>query len=339
MKTTNTPVLKTKNLKIGYKTKGKFKVVADNINLELENGQLICLLGPNGAGKSTLIKTLSGIQLPISGEISLSGNDFLKLSPLEIAHQLSVVLTERIETDILVYDLVALGRASYTGWAGRLSVIDKEKINWAIEMTGIKKHINKKIHELSDGERQKIMIARAFAQDTPLIILDEPTAHLDLPNRVEIFRLLRKLAHDTNKAIILSTHELDFALQAADKIWLMEPMGELKTGIPEDLVINGTFESVFRKDGLEFDRNTGTFLFHHPGKNPIELVGNGALAFWTQKALERKGFKVTNDVNTGRRINIIEEDNGLHKWTSAIGNTQNHHNSIDELIQFLTQNN
>lgn len=340
MGNTNKVVLETKELKIGYKIKRSVKIVAENINLKLDRGQLICLLGPNGAGKSTLIKTLSGILPSIDGCVNLCGKDLMKLSSLEIARQLSLVLTDRPEVgNMIVVDLVSLGRMPYTGLFGKLSVQDKEKVKWAIQVTGIEKFTNQKVHELSDGERQKVMIARAIAQDSSLIILDEPTAHLDLPNRVEIVRLLRKLSRETNKSIILSTHELDLALQAADKIWLMQPQGEIKTGTPEDLVINGTFEKVFQRDGLNFDKLTGTFKFHVPGIDKIELIGSGHLAFWTSRALEREGFKIEKDMNSARTIEIIEQDNGFHKWISAIEGEQKHHTSIENLIQTLTRNN
>ena len=335
MRSLDKTVLETFDLEIGYKTKGKLKAVAKHIHLKLNRGQLTCLLGPNGAGKSTLIKTLCGLLPPIQGYINLCNDDLSKLPPHEIALYLSLVLTDRVETEISVYDVVALGRAPYTDWRGKLSDQDRERIRWGIQLTGIEKFIHQKINELSDGERQKVMIARALTQDTALIILDEPTAHLDLPNRVEVFRLLRTLAHQTNKGILLSTHELDLALQAADTIWMMQPGESLRTGVPEDLVINGTFESVFQREGLDFNKSTGAFQFHPKGIHPVELIGSGSLTFWTQKALERKGFCISTLFNSEFKIEVLENKNGKHCWVSSLGGEYKTHYSIAELMYTL----
>lgn len=335
----STCVLETRELKIGYTIKGKRKQVAEGINLSLHSGQLICLLGPNGAGKSTLIKTFCSLLSPLHGCVHLCGDDLKKLSPLEIAHRLSLVLTDRIETEIAVYDVVALGRAPYTDWKGSLTEHDHGKIRWAIQITGIKKFLQQKITELSDGEQQKVMIARALAQDTPLIILDEPTAHLDLPNRVEIFRLLRTMAHETGKAILLSTHELDLALQASDNIWMMEATSEMKTGAPEDLILNGTVESVFQRNGLDFNKTTGAFQFHKPGIYPVELIGEGAVTIWTQRALERNGFYITERFDAILRVEIMEHKSGAPCWVTSIGDSHQQHHSIEMLIHTLKNTN
>ena len=328
--------LKTNGLRIGYKTKHGPKTVAENIEITLEPGQLICLLGPNGSGKSTLIRTLAGISPALSGSVELCGHDLTGLSPLDIAKRMSLVLTDRREMgNLKVRDLVALGRAPHTGWLGRLSPEDEEKVDWAIEVTGNAKFADRKLGELSDGECQKAMTARALAQDTPIIMLDEATAHLDLPNRVEIIRLLRGLTRKTGKSVILSTHELDLALQAADGIWLMRSQGEMKCGAPEDLVLDGTFEAAFKRDGFDFDRTTGHFKFNKTGFESVELTGDGHLAFWTRRALERNGFRVGNGPESSWRIEIIEESRGRSRWISHHTGESRQHPSIADLIRSM----
>jgi iron complex transport system ATP-binding protein len=182
------PLLTARNLSVGYKTgKRGSRIVSESLGLNLWPGQLVCLLGPNGAGKSTLMRTLSGLQPALSGEITIGKTLLSALKPADLAQKLSLVLTERIEAgNLTVSELVALGRTPYTGWLGSLSEADKEKVTWSMQVTDTLLFADRRMNELSDGERQKVMLARALAQDTELILLDEPTAHLDLPNRVEM---------------------------------------------------------------------------------------------------------------------------------------------------------
>ncbi|WP_420154686.1 ABC transporter ATP-binding protein [Siphonobacter sp.] len=283
------PLLTTHDLRIGYATKS----VAGPLNLSLQPGQLVGLLGPNGAGKSTLMRTLSGLQAALSGEIHLSGQVLASFAPTDLARKLSLVLTERVEAGHLrVRELVALGRTPYTNWLGSLTAEDQRKVDWALELTGTTAFADRRISQLSDGERQKVMLARALAQDTDLILLDEPTAHLDLPSRVELMRLLHELARQTGKAILLSTHELDLALQAADQLWLMGTNGRFAQGVPEDLVLNGAFERTFTAAGFVFDRLTGTFqLYPSPTGPAVQLTGEVGPLFWTRRALWREGYR------------------------------------------------
>jgi len=333
----DTPLLSARNLTIGYKTgKREPRIVSEALNLDLWPGQLVCLLGPNGAGKSTLMRTLSGLQPMLSGDISIANESLVNLKPVDLAQKLSLVLTERIEAgNLTVRELVALGRTPYTGWLGSLSEIDKEKIDWSMDATDTKRYAGRRMNELSDGERQKVMLARALAQDTKLILLDEPTAHLDLPNRVEMMRLLHNLARQTNKAILLSTHELDLALQAADKLWLMHPDGKLVSGVPEDLVLNGSFEAAFIKNGFHFDRNTGTFTIHKEASStPIYLSGKTNLVFWTKRALQREDYIVSDDPALPHKIEIIESEESP-VWVFDNGLTSKKHLNISELIADL----
>jgi len=333
-------IISTQDLKIGFHAQGAMKsakVVAQQINVALHGGQVVCLLGPNGSGKSTLIRTLSGLHNPLGGAIKLVGKDLAQFSIRQTAREISTVLTDRLTVgNLSVYDLVSFGRSPYTGWFGSLTPKDNKIIEWAIESTAITPFIDRDVLHLSDGERQKVMIARALAQDTSAILLDEPTAHLDLPNRVEIIRLLRRLAHETQKGILLSTHELDLALKAADHLWLINMKGEVFTGTPEDLVLDGTFESVFEQDSFDFDRATGSFTLHRPTKEAIHLYGDDVAAFWTRRALEREGYIVTESNGTSLQVEVINKD-GRFEWTLINENEEFSCLSVEELIQRLQE--
>lgn len=335
------PIISTEDLKIGFparRGKDPVTVVASNINVALEGGEIVCLLGPNGSGKSTLIRTLSNLHAPLGGRIYLEDESLNQFSNKQIARKISTVLTDRLTIgNLSVYELVAFGRSPYTGWFGSLTKQDEEVVEWAIESTGIEQFVDRDVLRLSDGERQKVMIARALAQNTLTILLDEPTAHLDLPNRVEIIRLLRKLAHDTQKGILLSTHELDLALKAADTLWLINMNGEVITGTPEDLVLDGTFESVFERDSFDFDRSTGSFKLHQPTKAPIYLSGDTVGVFWTRRALEREGHRVTESNGTDLQIEVKFKDGGF-VWKVIDGRNKVTCLSMEELITDLRDN-
>jgi iron complex transport system ATP-binding protein len=288
-------LLATDALAAGYHVGGRSVTIAGPVSLSIKAGQMICLLGPNGAGKSTLMRTLSGLQPALGGHIDILGDKGASLHhPSRLARKISLVLTDPVRhSSLTVYSLIALGRYPYSGWMGKLNDEDKRIIAWAMEATGTTAYTERKMGMLSDGERQKVMLARALAQDTPLMMLDEPTAHLDLPSRIQIMQLLHKLARTTQKGILLSTHELDLALQVADEVWLLQRAGgRLEKGAPEDLVLNGTFEAVFDKEGIHFDKNTGSFHIHAGSSKKIGLTGEGAAVFWTRRALQREGFEV-----------------------------------------------
>ncbi|WP_368667521.1 ABC transporter ATP-binding protein [Ancylomarina sp. 16SWW S1-10-2] len=302
-------ILETKDLSIGYKEKrGDDLCLLSGLNLTIRRGELVCLLGPNGSGKSTLMRTIAGLQSPLKGRTLVEGIPIKERNFSEIARLLSIVLTERLQVgNLSVYHIVSLGRHPYTSWMGRLSDKDESMIRWALEQVGLWQYANKFINQLSDGERQRVMIAKALAQDTPLIMLDEPTAHLDLPNRVEIMHLLRSLAKETDKAILLSTHELDLALQAADIIWLMSKNNDLKIGAPEDLVLSGSIENTFKNKSFNFDRKSGNFIMNYQKKQKIQLIGNDVMGFWTRRALSREGYQVTSEETDNCSIYLIED--------------------------------
>ena len=252
-------VLHTKDLSIGYSNKQGENRVAKDLNISLKKGKLICLLGRNGIGKSTLLRTLSNTQNKLSGAIFIDDENLSDISSSKLSKKMSLVLTERIpESQLTVYDLIALGRQPYTNWLGKLSNKDLLYINKAIELVDIKDICDKKNYELSDGQLQKVMIARALAQDTDIIILDEPTAHLDLHHKIEVFKILQHLVQDTNKTIILSTHEVNIAIQLADELWLMTENNFI-TGTIDSLIKSKDLENIFPENQITFNPDLKQF--------------------------------------------------------------------------------
>lgn len=333
-----TSVLQTHKLAIGYRaSRQPDKVIAEDLALSLHGGELVCLLGPNGAGKSTLMRTLAGMQKPLAGWVTLSGTNIAHLTPRQRAKRLSVVLTDKPNVGLLNgYALVALGRHPYTDWTGRLTRYDEEVVRWAVAAVDALELADRPVMELSDGQRQKFMVARALAQEAELIMLDEPTAFLDLPRRAEMMRLLRQLAAATGRAILLSTHDLDLALRSADKLWLMAG-GRVRVGAPEDLVLNGAFEAAFQGEGVHFDRATGAFsVDSQPGQTVI-VRGHGIPHTWTRRALQRAGYIVetsaTSDVDAPHITLRGDVDQPL--WTLRQGGEERVCASISDLLREL----
>lgn len=275
-----TSLLHTQFLSVGYSDTKNTNQLFTELNLCLNAGELVCLMGPNGIGKSTLLRTLAGLQKPLQGKISDATEK-----------NIALVLTDRIvATNMTVYDLVTYGRYPYLDWSISLSSEDKKIIEESIRQVHIQHLKEKRLYELSDGQLQMAMIARALAQQTPILLLDEPTAHLDLNNRVEIMNLLRSLSRNAGKAILVCTHELDLALQTADRIWLTTTDKKIKEGIPEDLVLDGSFDAVFQFKG--FDLKTGK-VQHKAFRNiAVNVIGEGHEYLWTKNALERSGYEI-----------------------------------------------
>ena len=291
-------LLSTQNLSIGY---GK-KIIQHNLNLSVDRGALISLIGTNGAGKSTLLRTISALQPALSGTIEIEGTDISQLSTHRRAQLLAIVLTEKIEIDNLsVRQLVSMGRFPYTNWVGNLSDKDNSIIDKAISDVNLTHKADADINHISDGEKQRAVIAKALAQDTPLILLDEPTAHLDLPNRIETMMLLQRLAVTTNKTFILSSHELDLALQISNQIWLMTTNG-IEVGIPEDLILNGSFPRAFVSNNYTFDMSDGRCIINNLyGNSSVTVTGDDNSIYqqiWLKRALMRVGIKVSDKANT-----------------------------------------
>ena len=255
------PAIETRDLCIGYATRAGRRIVHPGLNLQLYAGEVTALLGRNGAGKSTLLRTLCGLQPALGGTVLIEGRPLRDYKPGELSARVGVVLTERTQAGgISVYDLVSLGRYPHTGFFGTLREVDHAAIRAALETVGLTGKQDRFVAELSDGERQKAFIAKVLAQECPIILLDEPTAFLDVTSRIETMANLRHLAHSQDKAILLSTHDLDTALQLADQIWLQPACdadtaqaGPMVCGTPEELVESGALSRFFGSDTLTFD--------------------------------------------------------------------------------------
>lgn len=279
------------DLSIGYADKKSRKVVASGINAGIYSGELTCLLGANGVGKSTLLRTLSAFQPKLGGEIFIDGKEIGTYTDKTLSHVISVVLTEKPDIrNMSVDELVSLGRSPYTGFWGTLSKEDQDVVNHSISLVGIEDLQQRMIETLSDGERQKVMIAKALAQETPVIYLDEPTAFLDYPSKVEMMQLLYRLSRETGKTIFLSTHDLELALQIADKLWLMDRTRGLKIGTPEDLSLDGSLASFFARKGIYFDMESGLFRVSHIRRALMQVTGSGVRRAMAVKALHRNGI-------------------------------------------------
>ena len=255
----NNTVLEVNDLSIGYKSQKRQNIVAENINFKLQKGELVGLIGANGIGKSTLLKTLTKSQNSFAGTIFVNNDELNTISSLNLAKQMSVVLTEKLShLNLTVQELIALGRQPYTNWIGSLRDEDKLQTQHAIEIVNIMSLAQKKCYELSDGQLQKVMLARALAQDTDIIILDEPTTHLDLYHKVSILKLLQELAKTTGKTILFSTHEINVTLSLCDKVIVMK---ENKThfGSPKELIRNNAFDDLFPEDLIFFDKESKIF--------------------------------------------------------------------------------
>ena len=253
-------LLKTENLTIGYSHK-KLATITGGININLKKGQLIALIGENGIGKSTLLRTISGLQKPISGDISIDGKALSEYKSVDLAKKLSLVLTEKLPPgNLTVFELIATGRQPYTNWIGKLSSVDRNKISDAMEMTQTTSFAQKRHYEISDGQMQKVMIARALAQDTPLIILDEPTTHLDIVHKISLLHLLKQLAHEAGKCILYSTHDIELALEVSDKMILMSE-NSIVQKTPAAIIAEKLLDKLFKSDQISFDPEKVKFIF------------------------------------------------------------------------------
>lgn len=323
MSTRRTIILK--DLSIGYRGRRSLRTVAEGINAHISSGELTCLLGSNGIGKSTLLRTLSAFQPKLSGEIILQDREIETYTEKELARLVSVVLTEKPDVrNMSVRDLVALGRSPYTGFWGRLLPEDEAKVDEAIDLVRIPHIAERMVHTLSDGERQKAMIAKALAQNTPIIYLDEPTAFLDFPSKVEMMQLLHRLSRETHKTIFLSTHDLELALQIADKIWLMDEYSQIHVGTPEDLSLNGALSHFFARKGIIFDQETGLFRIENDYDRQIRLIGHGYWYSMIRKALLRHRILAGRHVESAEVVQVVDQRisytraDGVALWVDTI---------------------
>lgn len=303
------PVIETSDLKIGYAHKGNVrKVVHDALQLQLFAGELTGLLGLNGAGKSTLLRTICGFQPSLGGTIRINGRVLSDYSQSELSRIIGVVLTERTNAGgITAQELVSLGRHPYTGFFGRLQTKDKRIVAESLEAVGMTRKATNYVSELSDGERQKVMIAKVLAQQCPVIILDEPTAFLDVTSRIETMSLLHRLAVEQEKAVLLSTHDLDLAIQMSDCLWLQEKQRPMLCGSPEDLILSGAFETFFDKKNIRFDPSTGKLTADKPSC-PIGIEGDFNTSYWVGNAMIRNGFRPSSVNESTVRIHCNNPD-------------------------------
>ncbi len=304
--------IELQNLSIGYITKKDRKVVAEGITANIQSGELTCLLGANGIGKSTLLRTLSAFQPKLAGEIFVQDKEISSYTEKQLSTLLSVVLTEKCDVkNMSARELIGLGRSPYTGFWGTLNEDDTRMVDKAISLVKIENLANRMVDTLSDGERQKVMIAKALAQDTPIIFLDEPTAFLDFPSKVEIMQLLHRLSRETNKTIFLSTHDLELALQIADKIWLIDKQSSVTIGTPEDLSLSGKLSSFFARKGIIFDEESGLFRIENSYNRQIRLIGHGLLYTMVRKALLRNGILADRTIESDDYIEIDNKNRSI----------------------------
>lgn len=293
------PVLTTHNLTIGYRHGGNAEALMSGIDVSLCRGRLTALLGSNGIGKSTLLRTISGIQPALEGEVRIDGRSIDTVRRSEMSKLLSIVFTDRtMAGGLTVRELVSLGRQPHTGFLGRLDAHDKEVVEHAVADVGVLNKIDSYVAELSDGERQKVMIAKALAQETPIIVLDEPTAFLDVASRIETLRLLSTLARNSGKAILLSTHDVAPTLLLADELWIIGKERKMQCGCTEDLVLAGALQDMFASERVHFSMDKGDYEVEVPSVSTVRLdCADPLLRRWIVNALRRNAIAV--DVAAG----------------------------------------
>jgi iron complex transport system ATP-binding protein len=325
-------ILSLVSLKIGYASGKNENVLLPPLTASAGSGELIAVIGRNGIGKSTLLRTLTGLQRPLGGEIFYSGKNIGDFSRMELAQNVGYISTEIVKvSNMNVYDLVALGRFPHTNWLGKIEMEDHEIILDALKKTSMEHFRRKFVSELSDGERQKAMIARILAQNTQIMIMDEPTAFLDIAGKYEILHLMQILSHDSDKTIIFSTHDLQMAISQSDKIWLILD-DKLLEGAPEDLMIAEAFDHLFDSSIVQFNSQDGTFSFRIETKGSIYIEGEGDKRIWTEKAINRAGYSVSKEKSLP--YVIIPSDN-MKFWQLTTQTSIKEFMSIYELISSL----
>jgi iron complex transport system ATP-binding protein len=335
MQINKTEILSIKSLEIGYVSGRSINSLLPPVNAKAEKGDLIAVIGRNGIGKSTLLRTLAGIQSSLGGDIWYDGKNIRDYSRIDLAQKVGYISTETVKvTNMSVYDLVSLGRFPHTNWFGRIEAEDHAKIMDAIKKTSIPGFCNKFIAELSDGERQKAMIARILAQDSGIMIMDEPTAFLDVASKYEILQLMHLLTREDKKTIIFSTHDLNLAVSQADKIWVILD-NQLKEGSPEDLMIDGTFDHLFESSVIRFNSENGSFSFTGEDKGSLFIEGEGIIKHWTEEAVKRAGFSVTR---IKKEPYIMFTSGNNKKWKLISQTSEHEFPSIYLMVKFLEDN-
>lgn len=326
-------ILSAKDLTVGYRKGNSTSPVISGLNLSLSRGKLVALIGANGIGKSTLLRTLVGNQPPLEGEVSISGIRIGEISRKNLSLLLGIVNTERTQAGALtVREVVSLGRQPYTGFLGILSKNDKSIVEKAMQDAGILHKASSFLAELSDGERQKVMIAKALAQCTPIIILDEPTAFLDVASRMETMLLLHNLAHKQNKAVLLSSHDLSQSMMLADELWVVTNDRKIISGNTEDVVLSGAMDSIFASSIISFDLLQGDFCINLDSQYDIKLNCNDKiLKKWIGNALKRNGYGISNDEACKNEITAISPN----EITVSTAQGSIKANSISDMIAII----
>lgn len=330
----NAVLLKAINLSVGYKISGgKTLPILSNLDLSISSGELITFIGTNGCGKSTLIRSLIGLLPKLHGDIYYKNENLDKTSFPDRAQKMGVVLTEPVfERNMTVVELVTMGRFPHTNWLGKLRKQDEDIINTSIKKVGLSHKRNSRLGELSDGERQRSTIARVLAQDVDLIILDEPTAHLDLPNRMEVLLLLKQLAHEFGKGILLSTHELSLALQVSDRVWMVGREKELFSNIPEELILRGLLDKTFGNDKIEFHPWSASFELVAKNSLVVYVKGMGLLQACVVRLIKRLGLIVIYEDSSQQITISVDEQNQIIEVNTGKKQVCN---SLCELQDFL----
>ena len=324
-----------RNMAIGFGNQASEPVILrKGINFTAFHGEMVALIGSNGVGKSTLLRSLVGFQDFFEGGFAINGTSIKEFSAREKARLISFVSTEIVRVaNMAVFDLVAYGRFPYTNWFGKITGRDREIIYKAIENVGLQELTGKPITQISDGERQRAMIARALAQDTPIIFLDEPTAFLDVSNKYEIFHLLQVLARKQEKTIVFSTHDLNIALREADKFWILLE-NETFEGSPEDSVLNGNFEKLFSNKNIGFDHFEGEYFFKKEFREKVKIAGEGIPINWTLRAFNRLGYQIVMDAQPDFEVHV-DNRRGKITWTLKHLESRMMFPSIYEMLQYL----
>lgn len=290
----NTPILSAKHLQAGYDK----KAVVSEINFDALNGQMICLLGPNGAGKSTILRTLSGLLAPVSGIVEIDGNSISCMKQSSLAKKLSLVLTDSISPSLMtVRELAAMGRMPYTGFMGKLSEEDYQIVDNALEVVGAANLSSRFFSELSDGEKQKVMIARALVQEPELIILDEPTSHLDIKHKVEVVRVLQKLTREKGITCILALHDIDLAMKGCQTVMLVKENKIAAQGTPEEIISSGCIQKLYNiSDDAVYNELLGSIELVGSDCNDIFIIGGSGSGIPIYRMLSRSGYGLTSGV-------------------------------------------
>lgn len=299
--------LQTASLRVGYGG----QAVLGPLTLGLQAGEFACLLGANGAGKSTLLRALCGMQQPLSGTIFVQGQALGALSAHQRARIIATVLTERLDdVHMTGRELASLGRYPHLDWLGRLDEDDHAIVAQAMKDADAGYLSDKRLDAMSDGERQKVLFARALAQQPQLLILDEATAFLDLPRRVQVMHWLKQLAREKNIAVLLSTHDLELALRYADSFWMIDANRSVHTGAPEDLVLAGHLQATFKREGLTFDLACGELRRDEMAPVAIRVEGSGLRHAWACRAVRRAGYAVSEQAEL--RVEVTAACYALH---------------------------